>query len=458
MFAPARTLWLLAAFLFCSVLTLQYPLSTTFPIGGDTTRYILKLLEVKDITSLLTNTWYPGMQIFFSVSTLLPLSWPERFIWWMVLGHLFTAVSLAVLLNRLHSWRSAAAGMALWSLTVVTLTPHVQDATLAQAWSLGFVVLCLYEVTRGSLFGAVAMAFLATITHPLSGAVLLLTLSISLPAFLMLQAWRFSALSITSTILSIALAIRYYEASLAFPPDSFTLSTTDVLKSSLGPFLLLGLIGLITFFKSKRIPNVGIVLISSFMLVSLLLTFNNYLEITVLINRFQSYAVITGVILAALGLPTVLRMAFSSTVLQSIIAILLFASAGFYTWQDNAPIFHYYESPSRYGRLSTEEQAAIEWMKNNLPKSSVIVSTKRNRHSEWVPILSGRSWVGLSENDVLWQTSTTDLPTYIASKPYTHAVFFRSREKASERFSAGVTLFPVIFENKGATIIKLKQP
>src|SRR5688572_12125747 len=106
---------LTCAWLCLAMLAIQYPLATTFPIGGDASRYILKLLEANDVlqerglvasvTTFLTNTEYPGAQAIFALSALLPLSWPERFTWWIVLGHMFTATSLALLLNRLAGWR-----------------------------------------------------------------------------------------------------------------------------------------------------------------------------------------------------------------------------------------------------------------------------------------------------------------------------------------------------------------
>src|SRR5688572_729407 len=107
----------------------QYPLETTFPIGGDATRYILKLLEVQTTANengffaagreLLTNTAYPGTQIILATSALLPISWPERFTWWMSLGHVASGLAIGYFAWRLAGWKAAAAGMAIWALTFV---------------------------------------------------------------------------------------------------------------------------------------------------------------------------------------------------------------------------------------------------------------------------------------------------------------------------------------------------
>lgn len=452
---------------FALVMILQYPLSASFPLGGDATRYILKFFAVKNLAAegnwfaagqaLLTNTWYPGSQLILATSALLPLSWPIRLIWLVVVAHVFIAGSLGLLLHRLAGWREAAVAIALWSLATVTITTDLENGTLAQLWSMGFVILALHQITRASWWGFIGMSLAATLAHPFGGLIITGTLVTTLPSlsFTRQNRWPLIIGSLLA-LLATAGLVRYYPVLLGFSSSTEPFPWRDLLQSPFGPFIILAPFGLITLLQRRHRLFFPAVVISQFMVVSLLLTLNDQLGFNILTFRFQSFAALASTILAALALPALLELAFSSPRLAGVAAVIFIGTSGLMTWHDNSRIFHFYESPSRHARLHPDEEAAFTWLDKNLAQPTTIISTRLNRRTEWIPILTKHTWVGLGERDQLWRTTTSELPTYLQATPYTHAIFLKYREKAVEVFPAGVALFPVVFENKGAVILQLK--
>lgn len=460
----------MAALLFSAVLLAQYPSTTTFPIGGDAARYIQKLVDVyvsasngnyyESLRLLATNTRYPGAQIIFSAFSLLPLSWPDRFIWWLTAGHLFTSLALGLLLKRIAGWPSAVIAIAAWSLVTIGLTPHTEAGTAAQLWSLPLVPLFFYMIARQSYAGVIAIVAASFFVHPFTAVVLMLATVLSLPALLLLHQripvdqkrfyifWIGVGLSMIAA--GLLATIRYYLAVADLVDDYYSVSITDWLRSPLGPFIICAPFGFYILFQRTRHQLITFSTLAVFLFLSILLTFNDVFGVHLMVDRWQSYGMMSLVTLAALALPKLLSVVFNKIWIRAAFAVLLFLALGLQTWQNNSRIFAYYESPGRYARLHPEERQAIEWLKNNTPSSSVIVSTRANRHSDWIPILGDRQWQGLTESDQFWQTFPPP------SSPYTHAVFFLHREKPADVFPAADTL-PVVYQNDSAVIYDLQN-
>lgn len=465
-----------AAGLFALVLVLQYPLSVTFPIGGDATRYIMSIQAVGDMLhkgevvrgfwALITNNNYPATQLIFGISALMPLSWPDRFLWWMVLGHLATASAIGLLLYRLAGWQAAAVGIAGWSLATINLTRHIEDGTLAQLWSLAAVALFLYQAVRGSFVGMAALAAVAALLHPFSGLVVLLTFLIALPALIqrrrdlparLQQHLPFATIAGALLLLAGLYVIwRSYGTLLALSDPTSSFTNLGIIKSPYGPLLVSAPLGFVLLFARHRNMLAKIV-ISSFVLTAALLTFNEVLGAGVLIHRFQSYFVLATTVLAGLGLPFLVRHVFYFRPLQTVFFVLLFASCGLATWHANIPIYAFYEGPSNNARIVPGAIAGIEWLRDNTSPDSLVVSTNTDRHSEWIPIISGLAWEGLPADHPLWHTPPERLPHLIERFNYDYVMFFLNREKPAERFEAGVGHYPVVFENNGAVILKLEK-
>lgn len=471
-----RIIGLTASILFAVSMLLQYPLATSFPIGGDAVRYIERLqsagqilqngqivLGLKEFT---TNTHYPGAQAIFAVSSLLPLSWPDRFLWWVVLGHLATAIAIGLLLYRLASWQSAAIGIAGWSLTTIGLTRHIEDGTLAQLWSLAAVALFLHQAVRGSFLGMAVLAALTTLIHPYSGLVLILTYLASLPGLVRARSYLTagqqrllpSALAVGGLLLLVGVYVAWQSrevlVSLSTPVSSFR--NLGAIKSPFGPFLVAAPLGLVLLLTSRRSVFVKII-ITSFALVSTLLTFNEIFGTGILIHRFQSYFIMAATILAGLALPFLAHRLFSFRLPKTIFFVLLFLSCGLATWHANIPVYEFYEGPSNNARIAPGAVAAIEWLRDNASSDSLVVSTDTDRHSEWIPILSGLSWEGLAANHPLWHASPDRLQELVGTYNYNYVMFFLGREKPVEQFEAGLARYPIVFENAGAVVLKLEQ-
>lgn len=456
-------------------MALQYPLVTTFPIGGDATRYILKLLEVPAAaqedriieagTKLFTNTSYPGAQIILATSALLPVPWPERFTWWMSLGHIATGLMIGYLAWRVSDWRAAVASIAIWSLTFVSVLPDIEDGTLAQLWSFPFVIWFLERCMQRSWMWAAIAAVLSMATHPISGAIILLVGAISLPIIfrpslphkgrLKLQYLAFTifiTLAFASTSRFIFQSVRsVLTAQLPFESSE---PFTNILYSPFGPFLIMAPIGVFLLMRQK--PVYQLIPLLTFTVLGLLLAFNDRIGAGFYPSRFLSYPIISATVFAAIALPTLLKSAVPYKALRWSFAVLLIMSSALYTWNDNSRIFAFYESPSKYARLHPHEHEAIEWLKENTPADVFVVSSNANRHSEWIPILSTRQWRPLVAEDTLWNLKGDALHVYLKDTPYTHLALFKHREKPSDLFPLDDSAYPIVFENKGAMIIQLK--
>lgn len=469
-----KYLWIVAALVFTTGLAIQYPLQTTFPIGGDAIRYISRVEEVISawhrsaligITTFLTNSWYPGAIALLAVSKLLPLSWPDRFVWWMTLGHLVTSYTIGFVLYKLSNWRAAAAGIAIWGLAMMSVTRHVEDGTLAQLWSLPAVVLFLYALSRGSLPGILGGLATVFIIHPISGIICLITHITTLIATYPIRHLRknskASLLAIALLPPAVAFALNilfpHYTVFLQTTAESQKFLITNALTTAFGPFILLAAAGFVlltqNFYSS---PFVSITLLN-FAVLSWLLTFNYLLGAPIFAHRLQTYFALSTTILAAQAFPLIVGSAFTNKMLRGLFVTFFFLSLGSFAWHENAQIFNAYESPSRYLRPHPEELSAIQWMGTNLPAKSIILSTRTTRHPEWIPILSHHEWKGLQGDDPLWHLESAALKQYLKNVPYTHLVFFKLSEKPAEVFPNGIEHFPVIYETKEVLILQLRQ-
>ena len=83
-------LFLLVGVLVLLGMAVQYPLQTSFPMGNDPTRFILRGQEVRELTvtaperairAIAKNSAYPATIALFALSDLLPVAWPELFTW-----------------------------------------------------------------------------------------------------------------------------------------------------------------------------------------------------------------------------------------------------------------------------------------------------------------------------------------------------------------------------------------
>ena len=164
----------------------QYPLSTTFPMGGDGAAIIRNVqhINIRPLATLRTivHSWYPAAYILFSINALIPfISWPILFSWWMAFGQILVGIALGFLCYRLAGARAAAIAIGLWALTPITMTSFFEDGTMAQLWSLIWITLFFERMAAKSTIGMIFFAFIAFFSHPITGLMLVATLCMTVP-------------------------------------------------------------------------------------------------------------------------------------------------------------------------------------------------------------------------------------------------------------------------------------
>lgn len=391
---------------------------------------------------ILRHSNYPGSIIALAFSAILPISWPERFIWTMVTTYLATGLALGWLLYRHYTWREAAIGIAAWSLATTQITHHFEDGTLAQLLSLPIVLLCLERFLDKRPWQSLGLLLVSGALHPFS--IIFLPVALSISILVRLPWWRQLSLEeknlfrvwaiVLPVILGVALLLHNQELfAIAYEelPDLSHLSSNRfALVWWLAP------LGFARLWWQKR-DTLRSVTLSSFALTALILSQSHAGGLSPLPYRFESYLVLAVIIGFSLVVPTLLRLLFATTWTKAMAVIVMFGTLGTASWNANAFVFNFYESPSKYARIHPDEIAAMQWMQSNLPTTAHIGTTNENRHSEWIPIIAERSWTGFD--------SVKDLLT---NPNITYVTFLNHREKVPSPF---INQQPV-YQNNGAII------
>lgn len=457
---------LLAAAALLITLAIQYPLSTTFPIGGDAASHIQAAKDIlggeQTILTLRTSN-YPASQFIFAGFTALPATWPDRFVWWITLGHILVGVAIAVLLWRISSWPAAAAGLVIWALTPVGINTHFEDGTAPQLWSLVFLLLTFERLAAGSVWSTLAFAGAAVSAHFLTGAILIISLAMG--SLMLLPVRRYLAFQQSRQIKYYAIVFALFALLTAFPltrpftipfiePQSEDFFVLDMLKSKFAPWLVLSLPGLSLMTRQlrRRLPAATSLL--SFFWLSFLLTTNSSLHVGLWENRFRTYFIMSVSLSAGLALPALLRSAFRGPVLRFLFTSLLITTLAVLTWRDNAATYRYYEEPNNQ-TLPPDVRAALTWMKDNLAPTDALASTTATRYGEWIPILTPFRWQELPPNYPLFTTPGNELYTIARAQSFTHLILFLHHEDVPRAIAERPELFKVAFANPSAAIYQL---
>ncbi|HLD25483.1 MAG TPA: hypothetical protein VJC05_00375 [Candidatus Andersenbacteria bacterium] len=442
-------------------LAAQYPLQTTFPMGGDAAAYshAAKTLlafpqEPLAAWHTLSRSNYPLAQVIYTLSALVPVSWPERFVIMITLAHVAAGAALSLLLYRLGHWPTAAAGLAIWGLTSITINNHLEDGTLAQLLSLVFLLLTLERSLRASSFLTLVFLIATYLTHPLSALIAVPTLVLgTMPEWLhnrSLTARKQKFLRIITLALCILAILFLIQALRGFTWPQLALEPQpdiiiDLLRSKFSFWMALSLSG----FLLLRSP-----LALSFAALALLLATNSHLGIGLAENRFRTYLITAIVILSAIAMPQLLTNAFRASFVRTLFVVILFGSYAALTWRDNSSVYAYYENPANNARLIPAAREAIEWAGDRLPEGSHIATTAASRHSEWIPVLTDHTWTELNAQHPLLTTQREELQRVIAEAPFTHVMFFVDREEVLESLN-DAQRFPVLYQNPAAVIMQL---
>lgn len=464
---------LTSATLLLVVLAIQYPLSTTFPIGGDAADYIetAQLLVAAPLhpenLRELTGDWYPVANLIFIPFGLLPFDWPIRFIWWAAVGQISVGIAFGWLLYRIASWHVAAAGIAVWALTPIVATRHFEDGTIAQLWSYVFLFLFLERYHSMSRWWALVLLPLTFLTHPITGLALLLAVLVSLiPQWVTYPQMLVGArkMLVVFTILigigvvSIAGMLFYRRDTLQYltiMPDDF--SPLEYLRSTFAPVFLLAPFGLIVMLEQLKKSVHSLLLLASVAIVFVLLSINNLLGVHVWVNRLIPLFVLILSLGAAFSWPWLIRHIFSYTWLRVGLTCAFFATLGAIVWQSNAQVYAYYESPSRYARIHPDELAAIAWLRDTLPADSSIYSTIATRHTEWIDVLTPHQWLPLSSQSAIEEVMQ---PVLLQTKPpvgVSYFVLFLRGENLPDIIRDNPEIFPTVYHNDSTVIVQVPR-
>lgn len=458
----ANRIFLLVALSCLIAPAIQYPLSTTFPIGGDAAAHITTVehMSSRPFSTIyrITQSWYPATYLLFSMNAFIPfVSWVALYPWWMALGQILTGLAIGFLLFRLSGIRAAAIGIALWGMTPIALTSFFEDATMAQLWSLPYLALFFERMAARSTKGMVFYFFLSLLAHPITGLILLATIIITAPQLwignphdtagerLLRKIYSYSALVATLFAICI-LASRHSVFSLAFRPES-SQYLPELFHGFFLPWTVASIYGWYLMIYAHKERLVLITSFASFFFISILVAANNQLRIGFWTNRLNVYVTICIIIGASVGFDRMLD-ALRRTWIQVLFASALLIALTGSVFHDNQNIYRRYESPSTYTRIHPDELAAIGWIKEHTPPSAHVLTSLATRHYEWIPVLSGLWW----DNALPGQLEAIEKNIYA---PYTLLVYFTKTEKVPEHIRARTEHYHLEYENKGAAIFHI---
>lgn len=469
-YRSARNIILIISTLTAFSFSFQYFMQSSFPLGGDGAYYITMANKTLSTTSLFTlqkpefiTTNYPLSHALFSLSILFPTSWPTRLIISASLIHFITALLLGWTANKFGGWPAAATAIIIWGMATTTINHHFEDGTLAQQISLIPLILFINRLFSARPWQA-SLALIATIlTHPLTGLIAVAATIISFPPLFFIKSKlipaekhqvNIFALAAFTLLPIIGFIIYSKGASIVnLPPDNESVSWPNLIRSFFGPFILIAPLGLVTVMKLFKKHPSAINWILAFVSLATLSTLNNYLGIGFWTFRFQTYFIITVTLLASIALPNLTLYLLPSRPLRGFIITLIFTLTLISAWRTHQHVYSWYESPSNYGRLHYQESAAIDWLSNNVPSDSTVITSTATRHAEWIEALTKlrvkpTSSLNQDVNEVL------NNPTLVETDN-TYLFIFTKVEDAPPITKAKPEAFATVHENEAVQIIKL---
>ncbi|HSX25311.1 MAG TPA: hypothetical protein VLG69_05070 [Candidatus Andersenbacteria bacterium] len=442
---------LLLLFVACACLlatAIQYPLSTTFPIGGDAAAIIQRVQHtttdpIQTIKNI-SHTWYPVSYLLFSINSLIPhVYWPIAFSWWMAIGQLFTGIALGILLYRLGGMQASALAIALWAITPIIMTSFFEDGTMAQLWSLPWIIFFLERMAAKSFKGMAIFALLSVFSHPITGFVLIATLIITA----MISDKRIFLLAILASIIPVI--ILYIRQSILYIPFTRESSSHifELLHGFYFPWLLAAIYGWYSFLQKYKKNNLLIIGFGSFLFVSFLLGLNDYIGIGFWTHRVDIYLVLFVIIMGSIGFSGLLKNLLNPT-FAAIFSCVLIIGLTLSIFHDNENIYKRYESPSTYSRIHPQELLAIDWMNKNLPVDTTVFTSAETRNYEWIPVLTPLKWILVSNTPYLFHNQISN-----AQNPV--IIFFTRKDNVPDSVRNDSEHYNLLYENPSVKIYSI---
>lgn len=456
------------SFLLLAALAIQYPLSVTFPMGGDAPAYVKTAQAVLggNYLALIKNTVYPLADLTFLPFALIPISWPMRFVWWAAACQIIVGLTLAWVLKRHFGWITAAAGMAFWSFMAISASRHFEDGTIAQLLSFAPLFLLVGSILAGKIWHGLLWFIVASLTHPITGVALAIVLVpttlgwfiawplLAPPLRRSLHIMLIIIIPLFPVIFAIFSRFKLFISYLKTTADSS--SIFSLTESHFWAIFLLTIVGFFLLLQAKQKHPHQIIFLVTITISFLLLAHNNWLGFGIWIKRLYPYIIAWSIFLAAYAWPILLRQLTKSRTVRlaigSLLPLIIFSVA----WNNNARVYHFYESPSRYLRLHPDELAAFDWINDNIQSPATIYSSTANRHTEWLPVLTSTDWIQVRDEQVTALNTIEDLPL-APSDTATYVLFFSNREEIPSFVKSDTSQYPIVFKNDGATLISIKK-
>lgn len=453
-------LFILFGICFLVAISFQYPFSTNVPIGGDAPYHTQSANSI----SKLMSSPYPLSSLLFSLTRIIPVSWLLRFTIFMAVGYAVSGILLAAILRKLAGNLAAIFGLIFWSVSVWDVLPFYRDGTMAQLWSIPFLLLLfLATINRQKklfIFYLICVYF----AHPATFAIVALTLTLVTPYFwLRKKTANVYLVCGTTVLISIATISVFFAFAKYFPfarinEFSRYLALKDFFETRVGILFFTAPIGFIIYYSSEKLNDFAKYLFLTFGVLSFLSSFNSLIGVGAWERRFVPYFIISLIIFGAIGLSNILKNTFRIKLIQNIVVVLLFFTLGTHVWFSAQGYYKIFSGER--SSLHNDELASYQWIDANLPLNALIAqTTTRGRGVEWLPVFANRETYipdydphGLklfdSCNKIL-----TDLKKLKPSTPF--ALFHTWTEQAPTAYLQHPELFPLIYRNPEVEIYRL---
>lgn len=442
------------------VLAFQYPFSVTVPIGGDAPSHVATAQHLK----LLLVSPYRLSSLLFAAMGALPMSWLFRFTVFMAIGYTLSGLLLALLLRKIADNLTATLGLVFWAVSVWDVLPFYRDGTLAQLWSIPFLLLFFYAAStqrKKLLFVAWVCLYFA---HPATFAIVSLVLLLITPYHAIKTKYGGIIMPLLATTALAFLGILiFFLFPKYFPYSNISefvkyISIKDFLETRVGTLFFLAPLGLLAFFSNNKLNIFTKQLLLGFAVLSFFTTFNSLLGVGAWERRFAPYFILSLIIFGAIGLSSVLKEAIPQKFLLFVVVLFLSISLASHAWLSSAGYYRHFNGDR--ASLHSDELKAYQWIDVNLPAKAVVLQTlNRGRGIEWLSVFSKRNNYVLDYQPVHYSLLAScaeilkDLPK-IKTK-ITYAIFYTWTERPPQSYLQNPAIFPLIYKNPEVEIYKL---
>ncbi len=431
-----------------------YPLSVNIPIGGDAPSHI----STANSITLLSRSPYPLSSLLFSLTRIIPVSWPMRFEIFMATGYIATGLMLGLLLKKLAGNLSGALSILFWSLCSWDILTFFRDGTMAQLWSLFFVLLFIYLLNKKNLLLS-SLTFLAiAFSHPASFAFVASVLLIATPflvshfnkvKFFVPLSLLISGILVLLTLLLFAKFFPYSNLN-KFHIQTYLLG--ELAESRIGILLLSVPLGA-TFFVNDSAGSRRKIILLVFAFASFVATFNHFFGVGAWERRFAPYFIISLLIFGTIGLAKLFTY-ISKNHFVHLVLLILFAAP--LTTNAYFTARNYYRSfNGQRSSMHAAEAEAYGWIKNNLDNNVLIMQTRnRGRGVEWLPALTQRKNFILDDQATKYKLleSCGEILDDLTRVNVTHVFFYTWTERIPDAYLNNPSIFPLLFKNDEVSI------